>query len=94
MHRRFTSLFKSPKGPDPLVSDAFPGSPGPIPILPAPPAQWGGYHSLSEVSTLAQDEQLPAPSSKIKRLDYFYSRWYKTWKYKVCSSFTRWCTML
>ncbi|KAJ7661754.1 hypothetical protein B0H17DRAFT_1162981 [Mycena rosella] len=64
MHRRFSSLVKSPKasGSSPFEYDE---------------------DAESKVSTIVRDEALPPASSKIKRVDYFYSRWSKGWKYKV-----------
>ncbi|KAF7341709.1 AAA domain-containing protein [Mycena sanguinolenta] len=40
----------------------------------------------SKVSTIVRDEPLPVASTKIKRLDYYYSRWSKGWKYKNMNS--------
>jgi len=37
----------------------------------------------SKVSTIVRDEPLPVPSLKVKRVDYYYSRWTKSWKYRV-----------
>lgn len=37
----------------------------------------------SKASTIVKDEELPAPALKVKRLDYYYSRWSKGWKYRV-----------
>ncbi|KAJ7436913.1 hypothetical protein B0H11DRAFT_636832 [Mycena galericulata] len=66
MHRRFSSLAKSPKAS---------GSSSPF------------YDdSESKVSTIVRDEPLPPASSTIKRVDYFYSRWSKGWKYKNMNS--------
>ncbi|KAJ7775948.1 hypothetical protein DFH07DRAFT_911992 [Mycena maculata] len=67
MHRRFSSLVKSPKASG---SSTF------------------EYEddSESKVSTVVRDEPLPPASSKIKRVDYFYSRWSKGWKYKNMNS--------
>ncbi|KAJ6563432.1 P-loop containing nucleoside triphosphate hydrolase protein [Mycena vulgaris] len=66
MHRRFSSLVKSPKA----SGSSF------------------GYEDdgESKVSTIVKDEPLPPASSKIKRVDYFYSRWSKGWKYKNMNS--------
>ncbi|TFK23738.1 P-loop containing nucleoside triphosphate hydrolase protein [Coprinopsis marcescibilis] len=33
-----------------------------------------------------KDDSLPSPSTKIKRVDNYYSRWSKTWKYRNTSS--------
>lgn len=38
----------------------------------------------STASTVVREEgPLPVPSLKIKRVDYYYSRWTKSWKYRV-----------
>jgi hypothetical protein len=34
-------------------------------------------------STVVRDEPAPVPSLKVKRVDYYYSRWTRAWKYKV-----------
>jgi hypothetical protein len=34
--------------------------------------------------TLNADVPLPPPVLKYKRLDHYYSKWGKTWKYRVC----------
>ncbi|KAJ7114472.1 hypothetical protein C8R44DRAFT_881309 [Mycena epipterygia] len=67
MHRRFSSLMKSPRasGSTPLDLED---------------------DTESKVSTIVKDEPLPPPSSKIKRVDYFYSRWTKGWKYRNMNS--------
>ncbi|KAJ7148971.1 hypothetical protein C8R43DRAFT_1193626 [Mycena crocata] len=76
MHRRFSSLVKSPKAS---------GS--------ATPFEYDDAASESKASTIAEstssivrNEPLPPASSKIKRVDYFYSRWSKGWKYKNMNS--------
>ncbi|KAJ7028311.1 hypothetical protein C8F04DRAFT_1119630 [Mycena alexandri] len=66
MHRRFSSLVKSPKAS---------GS-----------SSFDDDDSESKASTIVRDEPLPPASSKIKRVDYFYSRWSKAWKYKNMNS--------
>ena len=33
--------------------------------------------------TVVPEVALPPPTLKYKRLDYYYSRWGKTWKYRV-----------
>jgi hypothetical protein len=33
--------------------------------------------------TVVPDVVLPPPTLKYKRLDFYYSRWGKTWKYRV-----------
>ncbi|KAJ7911925.1 hypothetical protein B0H13DRAFT_2232606 [Mycena leptocephala] len=67
MHRRFSSLVKSPKASG-SASVEFDDD------------------TESKVSTIVRDEPLPPASSKIKRVDYFYSRWSKGWKYKNMNS--------
>ncbi|KAF9456240.1 hypothetical protein BDZ94DRAFT_1350405 [Collybia nuda] len=42
--------------------------------------------SKASVSTVFPGEPLPIPSLKVKRLDYYYSRWGKTWKYRNMNS--------
>lgn len=37
----------------------------------------------SKAETVVRDEPLPSPSLKVKRVDYYYSRWTKSWKYRV-----------
>ncbi|KAJ7633647.1 hypothetical protein DFH06DRAFT_1437667 [Mycena polygramma] len=66
MHRRFSSLVKSPKSV-PFDFDQ-------------------AKDTESQASTVVRDEPLPPASSKIKRVDYFYSRWSKGWKYKNMNS--------
>ena len=44
-------------------------------------------HNESNVSTIVRDEPLPVPSLKVKRVDYYYSRWTKSWKYRVCAHY-------
>jgi hypothetical protein len=31
-----------------------------------------------------EKESIPIPSLKVKRVDNYYSRWSKAWKYRVC----------
>jgi hypothetical protein len=40
----------------------------------------------SKVSTIVRDEPLPVPSLKVKRVDFYYSRWTKSWKYRNTNS--------
>lgn len=47
-----------------------------------------GFDHESKVSTVVRDEPLPVPSLKVKRVDYYYSRWGKGWKYRVSLQFT------
>ncbi|KAJ7934587.1 P-loop containing nucleoside triphosphate hydrolase protein [Mycena leptocephala] len=70
MHRRLTSLLKSSKTSE----------------VPEWPRFHHGDDSESTVSTIAKEEPLPPASLKIKRVDYFYSRWYNAWRYKTMSS--------
>ena len=44
-----------------------------------------GSDNESKASTVVREELLPVPSLKVKRVDYYYSRWGKTWKYRVCN---------
>ncbi|KAJ7894836.1 P-loop containing nucleoside triphosphate hydrolase protein [Mycena olivaceomarginata] len=67
MHRRFSSLVKSPLASGSTAADY-------------------DNDNESKVSTIVKDEPLPPASTKIKRLDYYYSRWSKGWKYKNMNS--------
>ncbi|KAF9012833.1 hypothetical protein BDZ89DRAFT_476607, partial [Hymenopellis radicata] len=40
----------------------------------------------SKASTIVKEETLSPPSLKIKRVDNYYSRWYKGWKYRNTSA--------
>ncbi|KAF8148667.1 P-loop containing nucleoside triphosphate hydrolase protein [Crassisporium funariophilum] len=40
----------------------------------------------SKAETMVRDEPLPVPSLKVKRVDHYYSRWTKGWKYRNTSS--------
>ncbi|KAF8956224.1 P-loop containing nucleoside triphosphate hydrolase protein [Flammula alnicola] len=40
----------------------------------------------SKVSTIVRDDNLPVPSLKVKRVDYYYSWWTKSWKYRNTSA--------
>ncbi|KAF9457884.1 hypothetical protein BDZ94DRAFT_1227214 [Collybia nuda] len=44
------------------------------------------HDSESKASTVVRAEPLPVPSLKVKRVDYYYSRWGKTWKYRNMNS--------
>ncbi|RDB27185.1 ATPase family AAA domain-containing protein 3B [Hypsizygus marmoreus] len=44
-----------------------------------------GFDNESKVSTIVR-EALPAPSLKVKRVDHYYSRWSRTWKYRNMDS--------
>ncbi|RDB27282.1 ATPase family AAA domain-containing protein 3B [Hypsizygus marmoreus] len=47
----------------------------------------GGFDNESKVSTVVREnEPLPAPSLKVKRVDHYYSKWSKTWKYRNMNS--------
>ncbi|KAF8996417.1 hypothetical protein BDQ17DRAFT_1284512 [Cyathus striatus] len=41
----------------------------------------GSNQESNGSTTVAREEPLPIPSLKVKRLDYYYSRWTKGWKY-------------
>ncbi len=64
MHRRFSSLIKSPMASGLSAVDF-------------------DDDTESKVSTIVRDEPLPPASTKIKRVDCYYSKWSKAWKYKV-----------
>lgn len=38
----------------------------------------------SKASTVVREDLAP-PSLKVKRVDHYYSKWYKGWKYRVRS---------
>lgn len=40
----------------------------------------------SETSTVLQEPTLVAPSLKVKKVDFYYSRWSKSWKYRNTGS--------
>ncbi|KAG6812274.1 hypothetical protein H0H93_014390, partial [Arthromyces matolae] len=40
----------------------------------------------NESKTTVRDEPLPVPSLKVKRLDHYYSRWSRSWKYRNMNS--------
>jgi len=43
-----------------------------------------GFDDESKAPTIApRDEPLPVPSLKVKRVDHYYSRWSRSWKYRV-----------
>ena len=43
-----------------------------------------GLDNESKAPTIApRDEDLPVPSLKVKRVDHYYSRWSRQWKYRV-----------
>ncbi|KAJ7934185.1 P-loop containing nucleoside triphosphate hydrolase protein [Mycena leptocephala] len=70
MHRRLTSLLKSQKAP--LSS----------------PNWYPAEDSESKASTteVGEDEPLPPALLKTKSMDYFYSTWSRTWKYRKMST--------
>jgi hypothetical protein len=37
----------------------------------------------STASTVVREEPLKPPALKMKRVDWYYSRWSKSWKYRV-----------
>ena len=67
MHRRFSSLVKGSS------SSSYPVNEKTI----------YDDDDDSKASTIARAEPLPVPSLKVKRVDNYYSRWSKTWKYRV-----------
>ncbi|KAJ6534955.1 P-loop containing nucleoside triphosphate hydrolase protein [Mycena capillaripes] len=70
MHRRFSSFIKSPSTP----STSRTGTINDV------------DDAESKGSTIGKDEPLPPASLKIKRVDYFYSQWSKSWKSKNTNS--------
>ncbi|KDR70007.1 hypothetical protein GALMADRAFT_145052 [Galerina marginata CBS 339.88] len=40
----------------------------------------------SNAPTVVREEPLPVASTKVKRVDYYYSRWTKSWKYRNTNS--------
>ncbi|KAG6864452.1 hypothetical protein C0991_009401 [Blastosporella zonata] len=46
----------------------------------------GSPDNESKASTIVRDEPLPIPSLKVKRLDHYYSRWSRSWKYRNMNS--------
>jgi len=72
MHRRISTLVKSASS-----SSSSPSS--------SRYEEKQDDDTRSTSSTVVRDEgPVPVPSLKIKRVDYYYSRWTKSWKYKVC----------
>jgi hypothetical protein len=67
MHRRFSTLVKSSS------------SSGTSPVN----EKTIEDDNESGVSTILRAEPLPVPSLKVKRVDNYYSRWSKSWKYRV-----------
>jgi len=67
MHRRLSSLVNSK---NPRGSTSF-------------DVRDDGSDNESKASTIVREELLPVPSLKVKRVDHYYSRWGKTWKYRV-----------
>ena len=68
MMHRFSSLVKSP------------GSSSKTPFIPFIAEENDDDRSTS---TIIHSEPLPAPTLKIKRVDSYFSRWSKTWTYRV-----------
>ncbi|KAG6908079.1 hypothetical protein DXG01_006214 [Tephrocybe rancida] len=71
MHRRFSTLVKSSS---PLANSSSVESLD------------NGLDNESKTSTVIRDEPLPVPSLKVKRLDHYYSRWSRGWKYRNMNS--------
>ncbi|KAG6890520.1 hypothetical protein C0995_007720 [Termitomyces sp. Mi166 len=71
MHR-FSSLMKSPSSPSRNKSHVAPAA-----IL---------EDTKTLAATVSDDEDLPLPSLQFKRVDHYYSRWSKSWKYRNMSS--------
>jgi hypothetical protein len=74
MHRRLSTLMKSSSGSSSRIDE-----------LDGPDV---GNDTESKISTVAttvrgEDTQLAAPSFKVKRVDYYYSWWTRSWKYRV-----------
>jgi len=74
MHRRLSQAFRSTSGAGPSSSSST-------------LEKIVDDDDESKVSTICRDE--PAirlePSYKVKRVDYYYSRWHKYYKYRVRS---------
>ncbi|KAH9487460.1 ATPase family AAA domain-containing protein 3B [Psilocybe cubensis] len=70
MHRRFSSLVKNPPGGSSSRTNEI-------------TIEDDGE---SKVSTIVREEPLPPVSLKVKRVDFYYSRWTKSWKYRNTSS--------
>ncbi|EMD36702.1 hypothetical protein CERSUDRAFT_136948 [Gelatoporia subvermispora B] len=45
-----------------------------------------GANGSSTAALVAPPAPLPAPTLKVKRVDHYYSGWYKTWRYRNTSS--------
>ncbi|KAG6856800.1 hypothetical protein H0H87_000497 [Tephrocybe sp. NHM501043] len=73
--RRFNSLVKTSSSSS---SSSRNGTTPAVPII--------FEDDESRVATVRDDEVLPVPSLKVKRVDHYYSRWGKTWKYRNMSS--------
>ena len=73
MHRRLSTLVKTGS------SSSSPANYRPDEKLIEDDTQ-----STASGSTVVREEgPVLAPSLKVKRVDYYYSRWTKSWKYKV-----------
>ncbi|KDR69962.1 hypothetical protein GALMADRAFT_255287 [Galerina marginata CBS 339.88] len=72
MHRRFSSLVKNSASSSSTLSRSD--------------EKTIEDDQESTVATIVRDEPLPVASTKVKRVDYYYSRWTKSWKYRNTSS--------
>ncbi|KAF9482979.1 P-loop containing nucleoside triphosphate hydrolase protein [Pholiota conissans] len=71
MHRRFSSLVRnSSAGPSSQLAEE-------VSIY---------DDNESKVTAVAKDDNLPPPALKVKRVDYYYSWWTKSWKYRNMSA--------
>ncbi|KAF8060680.1 hypothetical protein FPV67DRAFT_1511033 [Lyophyllum atratum] len=52
------------------------------PLSPSPAEPDNGLDNESKVLTIVRDEPLPVPSLKVKRVDHYYSRWSRSYKYR------------
>jgi hypothetical protein len=74
MHRRLSTLVKT-------------SSSSSSPTIYRPEEKLIENDAQSSASTVVREEgPILAPSLKVKRVDYYYSRWTKSWKYKNTSS--------
>lgn len=75
MHRRLSSFVKNPR-PSVVIEAS---------ISEEHKDNGDEGDSQSQTSdTEAPDATLAPPTLKVKRVDYYYSRWSKEWKYRVC----------
>jgi len=72
MTRRFSTIFKN----------------APASSSSSPPAEekCADVDDGQSTTTLIRDEPLPGPTLKAKHVDYYYSRWTKSWKYRNMNS--------